>query len=321
LLEVGTGFHPELTGRENIFLNGAILGMGKEEIKRKFDEIVAFAEVEKFLDTPVKRYSSGMYVRLAFAVAAHLEPEILIVDEVLAVGDAQFQKKCLGKMEEVGREGRTVLFVSHNMATMSQLCNKGIFLSSGQIACEGTMEKAISNYLMQGVDKFPEIDFKAKSNLYKSDRKLSFSKISVVNLDQILSNEIDVRQPFYVRIQYEIFQAVTNLELSVRIYRTDGFPVLTTCQTDSLNSSIHRGKGDYEAVVKIPEMFLMPGSYSLSIAAHEPMVQVFDECKHVLPFNVLETGTRLAKYDHHQDIGVVIPIFEWKEKCLTLVQG
>jgi lipopolysaccharide transport system ATP-binding protein len=151
LLEVGTGFHPELTGRENIFLNGAILGMGKEEIKRKFDEIVAFAEVEKFLDTPVKRYSSGMYVRLAFAVAAHLEPEILIVDEVLAVGDAQFQKKCLGKMEDVGKEGRTVLFVSHQMAAIEKLCSRALLLRQGQIKFTGESKETI-NYYLQDVE-------------------------------------------------------------------------------------------------------------------------------------------------------------------------
>ena len=147
LLEVGTGFHPELTGRENIFLNGAILGMTRQEIKKKFDEIVAFSEVEKFLDTPVKRYSSGMYVRLAFAVAAHLEPEILIVDEVLAVGDAQFQKKCLGKMNDIGKDGRTVLFVSHNMGAIKQLCNTAIFLKDGKILYEGLVDKAIKEYM------------------------------------------------------------------------------------------------------------------------------------------------------------------------------
>jgi lipopolysaccharide transport system ATP-binding protein len=147
LLEVGTGFHSELTGRENIFLNGAILGMTREEIKRKFDEMVAFAEVEKFLDTPVKRYSSGMYVRLAFAVAAHLEPEILIVDEVLAVGDAQFQKKCLGKMEQVGKDGRTVLFVSHNMAAVAALCTRAIQLRDGEIAAQGGAKEQIEHYL------------------------------------------------------------------------------------------------------------------------------------------------------------------------------
>jgi lipopolysaccharide transport system ATP-binding protein len=150
LLEVGTGFHPELTGRENIYLNGAILGMSRREIDRKFDEIVAFAEVERFLDTPVKRYSSGMYVRLAFAVAAHLEPEILIVDEVLAVGDAQFQKKCLGKMEDTGRDGGTVLFVSHSMATIQKLCSKGIYLKNGQIVSSGEVNNTIKTYLEDG---------------------------------------------------------------------------------------------------------------------------------------------------------------------------
>ena len=151
LLEVGTGFHPELTGRENIFLNGAILGMTRREIRKKFDEIVAFAEVEKFLDTPVKRYSSGMYVRLAFAVAAHLEPEILIVDEVLAVGDTEFQKKCLGKMDDVARrEGRTVLFVSHNLASITELANRGILLETGSIIMDSKIGHAISHYLSRG---------------------------------------------------------------------------------------------------------------------------------------------------------------------------
>ena len=153
LLEVGTGFHPELTGRENIFLNGAIMGMSRAEIKRKFDEIVDFSGVEKFLDTPVKRYSSGMYVRLAFSVAAHLEPEILVVDEVLAVGDAEFQKKCLGKMQDVSNsEGRTVLFVSHNLMALSSLCNKGIYLKNGQIRSQGEIEEALSQYSREGVE-------------------------------------------------------------------------------------------------------------------------------------------------------------------------
>lgn len=165
LLEVGTGFHPELTGRENIFLNGAILGMTRTEIKKKFDEIVDFAEIEKFLDTPVKRYSSGMYVRLAFAVAAHLEPEILLVDEVLAVGDAQFQKKCLGKMEEVRKEGRTILFVSHNMSAVSTLCNRGIVLSAGKIDFEGDTASAVSAYLISGTDSLYERRKAGQDNL------------------------------------------------------------------------------------------------------------------------------------------------------------
>ncbi len=163
LLEVGTGFHPELTGRENIFLNGAILGMKRAEIRRKFDEIVAFAGVERFLDTPVKRYSSGMYVRLAFAVAAHLEPEILVVDEVLAVGDAEFQKKCLGKMHDIAnKEGRTVLFVSHNMAAIRTLCSRAILLNGGQLSYEGSVEKAVDSYLTSGdADEMASLSFHA----------------------------------------------------------------------------------------------------------------------------------------------------------------
>jgi lipopolysaccharide transport system ATP-binding protein len=175
LLEVGTGFHPELSGRENIYLNGAILGMTRQEIKRKFDEIVAFAEVEKFLDTPVKRYSSGMYVRLAFAVAAHLEPEILVVDEVLAVGDAAFQKKCLGKMEDVSGEGRTVLFVSHNMAAIRTLCSESILLDAGRIACIGPTAKCIDQYLSGSLTQSKSI----LAHLTRIDSKLELESIKI----------------------------------------------------------------------------------------------------------------------------------------------
>jgi len=182
LLEVGTGFHPELTGRENIYLNGAILGMGKAEIKRKFDEIVAFAEIERFLDTPVKRYSSGMYVRLAFAVAAHLEPEILIVDEVLAVGDAQFQKKCLGKMEEVGKEGRTVLFVSHNMTAVLSLCTIAAWLSNGKLMGLGNVDSEVGKYLNSGEERdkiSSHHEYKLGSNLIL--KKLEFSPNPIIS--------------------------------------------------------------------------------------------------------------------------------------------
>ena len=179
LLEVGTGFHPELTGRENIFLNGAILGMGKEEIKRKFDEIVAFAEVEKFLDTPVKRYSSGMYVRLAFAVAAHLEPEILIVDEVLAVGDAAFQKKCLGKMEDVGKEGRTVLFVSHNMAAIQNLCQRVVWLNQGQLIIDNQTQIVINDYLKTATN-FSKISLADRKDR-QGDGKVRFTSVQFEN--------------------------------------------------------------------------------------------------------------------------------------------
>lgn len=180
LLEVGTGFHPELTGRENIYLNGAILGMSRVEIKSKFDEIIDFAEIERFLDTPVKRYSSGMYVRLAFAVAAHLEPEILIVDEVLAVGDIQFQNKCLGKMDDVSKkEGRTVIFVSHNMNAIRTLCNRGLLLKKGQVEIDGSVEDVINNYLVENES--------AKTNLYTSQKNISVPYFKSI---QLLTSEI-----------------------------------------------------------------------------------------------------------------------------------
>jgi lipopolysaccharide transport system ATP-binding protein len=188
LLEVGTGFHPELTGRENIFLNGAILGMSKVEIKRKFDEIVDFAEIERFLDTPVKRYSSGMYVRLAFAVAAHLEPEILIVDEVLAVGDAQFQKKCLGKMEDVGKEGRTVIFVSHQMAAVEKLCKKGVVLQHGQLQYVGSQTGAIAQYLTASSDHL--VSLRDRKNRQGSGE----IRIVAIDIKDIQGNKLDTVQ-------------------------------------------------------------------------------------------------------------------------------
>jgi lipopolysaccharide transport system ATP-binding protein len=195
LLEVGTGFHPELTGRENIFLNGAILGMTKKEIQSKFDEIVAFSEIEKFLDTPVKRYSSGMYVRLAFAVAAHLEPEILIVDEVLAVGDIAFQKKCLGKMEDVSRGGRTVLFVSHNMGAIQQLCNTGVYLEKGKVTLQGDINDVVAKYMSYGSQStsdgtFEREDFDKKKSLY--------IKAEIINSAGNISNEIKYGEAFKV---------------------------------------------------------------------------------------------------------------------------
>ncbi len=215
LLEVGTGFHPELTGRENIFLNGAILGMGKAEIKRKFDEIVDFAEIEKFLDTPVKRYSSGMYLRLAFSVAAHLEPEILVIDEVLAVGDAQFQKKCLWKMTEIGREGRTVLFVTHNMAAVKQLCSKGIVLDEGRIKIYSDTEEAIKYYLQAEEVNKKIMAFKI------SDGKPQFNSLK-------LSTE-KLKFGDYLTIEAEIVSPYrTEVGIELEIHDEKGMPLIYT---------------------------------------------------------------------------------------------
>jgi len=315
LLEVGTGFHPELTGRENIYLNGAILGMSKVEIKKKFDEIVAFAEVEKFLDTPVKRYSSGMYVRLAFAVAAHLEPEILIVDEVLAVGDAAFQKKCLGKMEDVGKEGRTVLFVSHNMATITQLCQKAIYLRHGQIADLGNINAVVANYLTANVasnGKKNLIEYKCNTTITK---KVFFTEVAIYNLDGDLASEIDVRQSFYLNLKYEIKTSIPNLELSVRIDTYEGIPVFTTNQSDYSPETIRNWcVGKYEVSVEFPNMFLMPGTYLITIGAHQPLVEVYDIHEHVMRFTIAETGTKLSKYKQLNQLGFVIANFPWLEE-------
>ncbi|WP_017300718.1 ABC transporter ATP-binding protein [Nodosilinea nodulosa] len=317
LLEVGTGFHPELTGRENIYLNGAILGMGKVEIRRKFDEIVAFAEVEKFLDTPVKRYSSGMYVRLAFAVAAHLEPEILIVDEVLAVGDAQFQKKCLGKLEDVGKDGRTVLFVSHQMATVTQLCRNAIWLDRGEILLHGEANHVVSQYLSSGLSDKPVVVFEEKAT-----EDLSFTKISLLNHNGEPNGELDVRFPFFIQLDYVVRKPLKNIEMSVRIKASDDIPVFTTISSDCSGYEPMKEPGLYTSTIEVPKLFLMPGMYTLTCAAFEFGKCVYSHHQNVMKFSIAETGTNVAKYNHHRDIGVVLVHLPWIEnRCKTAVSN
>jgi lipopolysaccharide transport system ATP-binding protein len=307
LLEVGTGFHPELTGRENIFLNGAILGMSKIEIKKKFDAIVDFAEVEKFLDTPVKHYSSGMYVRLAFAVAAHLEPEILIVDEVLAVGDAQFQKKCLGKMEEVGKEGRTVLLVSHTMSTVTTLCERVIWLSHGHVEMEGDTEKITSKYLMCGAEHSGEVIFKNDN----SDRKFHFKRISLLNREGNITSVFDIREPIKICLEYLATKLIENLEVSLRIYNSFGVPIFTTNRSYSISSDVM--PGNHISEIEIPSLFLVPGSYSIDIGAHIPKVEVLYHYRSIISFEIEETGSNMHLYSG-SGFGVVLVDFPWKEK-------
>jgi len=262
LLEVGTGFHPELTGRENIFLNGAILGMQREEIRRKFDEIVDFAEIEKFLDTPVKRYSSGMYVRLAFAVAAHLEPEILIVDEVLAVGDVQFQKKCLGKMGEVGREGRTVLFVSHNMAAVSKLCHRAIILSSGRLSYFGKTEDAISQYIQcDQTGCSGKMDLRATQRDHDNRENL-ITSISILKSDRSESLEFLAGEDIIIRIEYEVDQEISAY-CQINFLNYLGDRVMVVLSTH--NASVLRisGKGCIECLLK--DLRLLSGEYAISL--------------------------------------------------------
>jgi lipopolysaccharide transport system ATP-binding protein len=262
LLEVGTGFHPELTGRENIYLNGAILGMHRAEIKSKFDEIVNFSEVEKFLDTPVKRYSSGMYVRLAFAVAAYLESEILIVDEVLAVGDLQFQKKCLGKMQDVSQaEGRTVLFVSHNMGTINQLCNRGILLKSGKISDIGSTSDIVRTYMKTGTVN-GQIDKSSISGTLVSSIEFSEVSINGININDIYispSSEIKIVLKGICMNGLDYFRTgITILNDGVKLFSIHNCPEPLPIE-----------KGLFSSEFTIPRYVLRPGDYSLSVFGHD----------------------------------------------------
>ena len=270
LLEVGTGFHPELTGRENIYLNGAILGMSRAEIKKHFDAIVDFAETEKFLDTPVKRYSSGMYVRLAFAVAAHLEPEILVVDEVLAVGDSEFQKKCLGKMEDVSRnEGRTVLFVSHNMGVVRTLCNKGILLKNGQISINSTAEHSISSYLTISHNQNKKfIDFLNKDNY---DINISSFTINYKNAGEI--NLADERK---IRIEIKGVSAKSiQGALDICLYNSYNQRIVFYSPGHIKNEYIVL-KNEFCLIVEIEIPYnLNGGDYGLQLNFSMPMIETF----------------------------------------------
>ena len=261
LLQIGTGFHPELTGRENIFLNGAVLGMRRREIQRKFDEIVAFSEVEQFLDTPVKRYSSGMYVRLAFAVAAHLDPEILLVDEVLAVGDIDFQKKCLGRMNTVADEGRTILFVSHNMAAISRLCNRVVLLDKGRIIQEGDPETIIQAYFAQG---------ERASGLLVLEPEdkpgAQIEEIGIVNDDDQFASSVKVHRDFSLHLRFRVHEKLDQTRVAISVLTQDGTTVFVTMHTDE-NPGEKREllPGSYRARVRVPAHLLNVGTYSLNV--------------------------------------------------------
>jgi lipopolysaccharide transport system ATP-binding protein len=286
LLEVGTGFHPELTGRENIFLNGAILGMGRAEIKKKFDEIVVFAEIEKFLDTPVKRYSSGMYVRLAFAVAAHLEPEILIVDEVLAVGDSQFQKKCLGKMEDVSaREGRTVLFVSHNMAAISALCPLGMYLDNGRVSVLGSMSDCTKAYLDTG-----EIAL----HTHVSDPGLPIQILSVsVGNDIGLSVRLPHNRKFYIEAYLQINTALSNVYLAVHIHDESLQTVIFSRDFESNTAFLEqRNPGVSRVRIEVPASLLVPGLYRVTLHVAQTMPpDMITGYEQGCPFEIYDAGS------------------------------
>ena len=307
LLEVGTGFHPELTGRENIFLNGAIMGMTKSEIRSKFDEIVDFSGVEKYIDTPVKRYSSGMYVRLAFGVAAHLEPEILIVDEVLAVGDADFQKKAIGKMQDVSRnQGRTVLFVSHNMAAVKDLCNQGVLLKNGKVELVSSIESIISTYLAKSA-KGSGAEWKREGDI----KEIGFHKVAISNKDNVMTDLIGSEEDFRITLEMESRIQVSNTIIAVQINDVYGNPVLTTTNTD-LNNSIERiEKGKFIYEISISKNILMPGSYSFVIACFESGKKLYDLVENEISIRIEDLGIRLYNRDSK---GVVCPIYKWTRK-------
>lgn len=264
LLEVGTGFHPELTGRENVFLNGSVLGMKRKEITGKLDEIVDFAGIERFIDTPVKRYSSGMYVRLAFAVAAHLEPEILLVDEVLAVGDAEFQRRCLGRMQDFGQSGRTVLFVSHNMPAIARLCERTILLSDGQVERDGPSPDVVGHYLQSGQGSGSFRDWTDSSDLAWDDGLARLRWIRIVQDGQTVDTA-DVRRPIGIELAFTVLKPGQALFPKIKVNSAEGEIVFNAFDTDSRWHDPVR-PGDYVATAWIPENVLNEGLFTVDPA-------------------------------------------------------
>ena len=316
LLEVGTGFHAELTGRENIFLNGAILGMSKAEIKRKFDEIVAFSEVEKFLDTPVKRYSSGMYVRLAFAVAAHLEPEILIVDEVLAVGDAEFQKKCMGKMQDVSKGGRTVLFVSHNITAVSKLCQQCILLDGGRLKRFGPTDHIIPHYLKGGKQSDGVRTWGEAEN--SQEPRFKIRALRILAPDGSPTGHVDIHKPFTIEVEYQILATLPQFRIGMKVVTADGTIAFAT--SDSMESNYDEGAraaGIYATRCCIPANLLNESFYSITVSADIPCKTILYLEEAVIGFNAEQTGGLSARFPDKWP-GVVCPHFNWQTQPLKV---
>jgi lipopolysaccharide transport system ATP-binding protein len=313
LLEVGTGFHPELTGRENIYLNGAILGMKRAEIARKFDEIVDFSEVEQFIDTPVKRYSSGMYLRLAFAVAAHLEPEILVVDEVLAVGDAEFQKKCLGKMGDVASQGRTVLFVSHNMSAVLRLTQESIVLEKGHLLMRASSAEAVDYYLSAGHARSGERVWTADEIPAESD---PFRPVAFRLRDQRGNIVETVRstEPIMLELEYELRAPITGLRLGFYLLTARGEYAFTAFDTDApamFEKYTNRPAGRYISKCAIPADLLNAGRYTLGFNASSYNVRRYFQDEQALDFNVDASGAPGTQWIEPRP-GSTRPRLEWK---------
>jgi lipopolysaccharide transport system ATP-binding protein len=313
LLEVGTGFHPELTGRENIYLNGAILGMKRSEIERKFDEIVDFSEVEQFIDTPVKRYSSGMYLRLAFAVAAHLEPEILVVDEVLAVGDAEFQRKCLGKMSDVAQEGRTVLFVSHNMSAILRLTEEAIVLENGRLAYRAATPQAIDHYMEAGFSEVGERQWQAEQ-IPAEAAPFRPAALRVCDSQGRMVDALRSTEPINVEIEYHLDAALTGLRVGFYLMTMRGEYVFTSFDTDSpekFEQVSTRPAGHYLSSCQIPANLLNEGRYVLGVNASSYRIKRYFQDDHALAFTVDGTGAP-GKHWPEMRLGPIRPALEWQ---------
>jgi lipopolysaccharide transport system ATP-binding protein len=295
LLEVGTGFHPELTGRENVYLNGTILGMTRKEVKAKFDEIVAFSGVEKFIDTPVKHYSSGMYVRLAFAVAAHLEPEILIIDEVLAVGDAEFQKKCLGKMGEVAGEGRTVIFVSHDLSSIINLCKKGILLNSGCVIEKGEISNVVSAYTNRDL-----------STLYlsKHRNKACFTKSISMHSESFDRNNFSFLSDEKIILKVELHSSLNSslLQFGIAIKDTKGNKLTTIIKTNIQGINTH--------YLSISPNTFFSGDYLMDVSLFEKKGKIYEYLNDCISFKVIDEKSELSMYKSN-DIGAIRINYDW----------
>jgi len=322
LLEIGTGFHPELTGRENIYLNGAILGMKRAEIDRKFDEIVAFAELERFLDTPVKRYSSGMYVRLAFAVAAHLEPEILLVDEVLAVGDAAFQRKCLGKMGDVAQEGRTVLFVSHNMVAVQTLCGWACWLDAGKVNAHGPVNELVTRYLRWGLGEdnaservWPDIATAPGNDTVRLRR------IAVMPEEGKPGDGITMRTPLRIEVEYWNLLPGVHLHATLHIYNEQGIIAFTASAGFEPDPVLHMEPpiGLYRSTCHIPGNLLNSGFHRVSLLLVRGNMAATYRLDEAIGFEIIDNNERKFAW-YGREPGVLQPYLSWSTSCLASPQ-
>jgi lipopolysaccharide transport system ATP-binding protein len=321
LLEVGTGFHPDLTGRENIFLSGAILGMRRKEIERKFDEIVAFSELEKFIETSVKWYSSGMYVRLAFSVAAHLEPEILMMDEVLAVGDAAFQHKCLDKMNAIRQQGRTILFVSHDMAAITRLCKRVVLLENGVVSFDGEPREVVKRYLSSSL-KTAAIREWTSPHDAPGDQVARLRRVRVRTNDGVTTAVVDIRQPFGIEITYDVLAEGHALVPVLEFYNEEGTELFSTHDTSSNWRRQPRPPGTYTSTVLIPGNLLAEGSLvgHVSIMSHFPATVLHAQERNAVAFQVVDSPAGdSARGDYLGPMpGVIRPLLQWTTETSEL---